>query len=141
MYLINFWPVIYVNADETSMFTYQLGGYLVPALIGKIFDSFAIAEVVQYIWLVLGTLLVYIHLIKITKSNTIKGKIVCLFMMLFFTAFTVIDRLLVQQFFPEMYNPANGWIALSVESGGIRLQFLCFIMQEMFLAKSHLQVA
>lgn len=66
------WPVTYKDVDgNICMLTYYLAHYLFPALIGKLFSSYRIAELAMAVWSFIGLLLVYFHLLKAFK---VKGK-------------------------------------------------------------------
>lgn len=52
------WPVYYAEAGGHAMLTYYIGGYLVPALFGKLLGSYAAAYVAQYLWSCAGLLVV-----------------------------------------------------------------------------------
>jgi len=66
--LINFsWPVVY---SDNSALSYYVGQWMLPAIIGKIFNSFNIANIVLLLYSYIGILLVYFYLILITNSNT-----------------------------------------------------------------------
>lgn len=80
------WPVYYKNDNEISMLVYYLAQYLVPALAGKIFNSFSVAEIVQYTWNVWGIILVFINVIILLNIYDNKKKIFAgLFIVLFFS--------------------------------------------------------
>lgn len=80
------WPVYYKNDNEISMLVYYLAQYLVPALAGKIFNSFSVAEIVQYVWNVCGIILVFLNVIIFLNIYNSRKKIFAgLFIILFFS--------------------------------------------------------
>lgn len=80
------WPVYYKNNSEVSMLSYYLAQYLVPALFGKVFNSFTIAEIIQYIWNVYGILLVFLNVVVFLNIHGSNKKIfTVLFIVLFFS--------------------------------------------------------
>lgn len=80
------WPVYYKNDNEISMLVYYLAQYLVPALAGKIFNSFSVAEIVQYVWNVCEIILVFLNVIIFLNMYNSRKKIFAgLFIILFFS--------------------------------------------------------
>jgi len=82
--LVNYqWPVVYSKYDN-CMLTYYIGQYLVPALVGKIFHSCVVAELVMGIYGVIGITLLYLYLLSVVKANTsIKQFVVLIIFFLF----------------------------------------------------------
>lgn len=82
--LVNYkWPVYYSNG---SALTYYFGFFLIPALFGKMF-GLGVAGFVQFLISVIGMMLIYLYLIKLTKSNTFKKQVFVLIVLLFFGNF------------------------------------------------------
>ncbi|MCI9079550.1 MAG: hypothetical protein HFH68_11630 [Lachnospiraceae bacterium] len=80
------WPVYYKNGNEKSMLVYYIAQYLVPALAGKVFNSFNVAETAQYIWNVFGIFLVFLNIVMFLHIYDSKKKIFAgLFIVLFFS--------------------------------------------------------
>lgn len=65
------WPVYYKNGSEKSMLAYYIAQYLVPSTFGKIFNSFRMAEIMNYIWAEIGLALVWLNLVSVLKINNI----------------------------------------------------------------------
>jgi hypothetical protein len=74
--LVNYkWPVIY---DGNIMFTYCIGQFIVPALIGKIFKSYTLAIWTLTIWNAVGLLIAYIISCKFLRTDKLWKKILVL---------------------------------------------------------------
>lgn len=82
--LTHTFPVYYTEA-ENSMLTYYIGHYLVPAICGKIFGSFEVANIAMTIWSVLGFTLCFIHLIRVIDASSWKTQLFALVTMFFFS--------------------------------------------------------
>ena len=87
------WPVYYQNDNEHSMLTYYIAYYLFPALIGKITRSFRVAEIVMFVWSVLGLVLIWIHLMSHLNIKRIWDQVLCLIAMIFFSAPVLVGEL------------------------------------------------
>lgn len=115
------WPVYY-ETFENSMLTYYVGQYLVAALIGKLANnSFAVASIAMAVWGVLGIILAYLHLIRITKSDTFMKQLRALIIMLFFCGGLVVAQQILGQIYGNDFY-ANGsyhWILVK----GIQIQY------------------
>lgn len=97
------WPVFYENGNEHSMLTYYIAQYMVPALIGKVFKkNVEIAYIVQYLWLVMGAILIYLGIIRVLKVKQTRKQIFTLLVMFFFGSL-----LIVGQFILWMIEPQN----------------------------------
>jgi len=116
------WPVYYKNEDEYSMLTYYIGQYLVPAIIGKIFNNFRIAEIMQYIWSTLGIILVYFNLIRVVKVHNWKKQILALFILCFFTGLIEIAHSILQIVYLDRTIINNGYLHWLVVDN-IQLQY------------------
>lgn len=79
----NSWPVYY---SDGSAYTYYFGFFLIPAVFGKIFGLHA-AWFAQFLISVLGMMLIYLYLIKITKADSFKKQMLVLLVFLFFGNF------------------------------------------------------
>lgn len=79
----NKWPVYYYQYDK-CMLTYYLGQYLVPAVVGKMTDSFYAANTMMTIWTIGGLYVVYIHLVRVVRADKLYKQMIVLFVMLFF---------------------------------------------------------
>lgn len=106
------WPVYY-EIFEKSMLTYYLGQYLVPALIGKIAGgSFSVGSISMAVWAIIGIGLVYLHLLRITRSDSSAKQLRTLIIMLFFCGCLVVAQNILSQIYGEGFY-ANGsyhWI-------------------------------
>lgn len=103
------WPVYYQNNNSgNSMLTYYIAQYLVPALIGKIYHDFRMAEVAQYFWATLGLVLVYLNLIRVFKICRPFMQMVSAFILCFFSGPLLLAQKLVQYFVPtEIFMGGN----------------------------------
>lgn len=79
------WPVYYQNDTERSMLTYYIAQYLLPSAIGKITDSFKIAEIVNYIWVEIGLILVWLNLVRIYKIRNFLKQYLSAAILIFFS--------------------------------------------------------
>ena len=79
------WPVYYIKGNEHSMLSYYIAQYLVPGAIGKVFNSFRVAEIALYIWNEIGLILVYISIVLYFKTSSGVRQIQCLLVIPFFS--------------------------------------------------------
>ena len=79
------WPVIYENDGELSMLTYYIAQYIVPAFCGKIFSSIRLAEVVMYLWNVVGLILVFLNIVVFVKANNYLEQFIVTIVLPFFS--------------------------------------------------------
>ena len=84
------WPVIYENG---SLLTYYLGQYIVPSLLGKLFNSSIVMIWSIPVWNALGLTLVYAVLISLTGAKSVKKKICLLLFMLFWGGCTFLGTI------------------------------------------------
>lgn len=77
------WPVYYTSANNPSMLTYNIGSYLIPAVFGKIFNSFRAGEIFLFLWLEIGLILVVVNLFFDcnAQNNTRKLGVVLVFIL------------------------------------------------------------
>ncbi|MDY4127024.1 MAG: hypothetical protein SOX95_06695 [Lachnospiraceae bacterium] len=94
------WPVYYTEAEE-SMLTYYLGQYLLPALAGKVYGGFDIANAFTLIWAIVGVCLVYINLIRVTEADTRAKKLIALIVMFFFSGALPLCQILLSLILKE----------------------------------------
>lgn len=121
------WPVYYTNYDD-AMLTYYLGQYMVAALIGKIVGiiagvsvSFEASSALMAIWAFLGVVLVYLNLVRITKSNTAAKQLRTLLIMLFFSGALPLAQLIAKGIYgDDMYSLGhNHWLLYN----GLMMQY------------------
>ncbi|MCR4755087.1 MAG: hypothetical protein K5868_06080 [Lachnospiraceae bacterium] len=114
------WPVYYDRYDK-SMLTYYLGQYLVPAVIGKLFYSFDVGNIVMAVWCVLGLILAYLMLIRLTEADSVWKQILGVYMMLFFCGALCLVQLVLKLIYAErMYSVGSyHWVLVD----GIMLQY------------------
>lgn len=87
------WPVVYEGENgERAMLTYYLAQYLFPCLIGKIFGSYRVAEVMNAVWAYWGMILIYLNLLRILRIKTPLHNFMTLFLLLFFSCPTEIGQ-------------------------------------------------
>ena len=72
------YPVYYQNGSEKSMLTYYIGIYLIPGLMGKTV-GFRMAHLIMCSELWGFAILVYLNILRITKSDTIKRELLVCF--------------------------------------------------------------
>ena len=68
--LRNNWPVTYTQEGQTSMLTYYLGWYMVPAAVGKLGGAWATA-LTSFLWTVTGLFLLFLWLKALLKTNKV----------------------------------------------------------------------
>lgn len=120
------WPVYYINQitgiEEHSMLTYYIAQYMLPALFGKIFHSFRVAEIVNFLWAEIGLLLVYLNIVRVLKINTIWLQNIAAFLLCFFCGPLLLGQKLRHLFFP--LDNSDGFIYhWFIFSEQIRLQY------------------
>lgn len=119
------WPVYYRNEymgqEEKSMLVYYIGQYMVPAYIGKLFSNYRLAEIVSYIWNMLGMLIIYLNLIRVLKivKPFIQG--IAAFFLFYFSMPLLLAQKLLEFFKPEWFNMqgSNEWFIFD----SIKLQY------------------
>lgn len=90
--LVNYpWP-IYYSSRETCMLTYYLGQYMIPGLLGKIFNNFWVANFAMAIWAFVGLALVYLQLIRIVKAESSLKQLITAVVLLFFCGAVVLAQ-------------------------------------------------
>ena len=118
------WPVYYCNNDEHAMLTYYIGQYLVPAFIGKLANSFRVAEIAVFVWSSLGLVLVWLHLLSSLKISEPKRQIgSALFLVLFALPLFLAELVGELLGLPVHISTANtDWFAI-VDEVGVHLQY------------------
>lgn len=121
------WPVYYTNEfwegiEERSMLTYYIAQYLVPAVFGKIFYSFRVAEVVNYVWAEIGLVLVFLNMIRILQVKTTRMQLLTLFLLCFFSGPLLLGQKLLELVYPLENSMASSYHWLSFQNG-ILLQY------------------
>lgn len=86
------WPVYYINQEETSMLTYYIGQYIVPAFFGKILSAPNLTLILNGIWGMLGLFLAVLGVFKVTKADTTDKQIKAFGILLFFSTCLVISQ-------------------------------------------------
>lgn len=114
------WPVYYDRYDD-CMLTYYLGQYLVPAVIGKIWDSFALSNICMSIWCVGGLVLVYVCLVRLIGADKIREQVLALVVLMFFCGgLNLAQNILKLIFGDRMYSLGSyHWVLVD----GIMLQY------------------
>ncbi|MDD3667023.1 MAG: hypothetical protein PHQ65_17315, partial [Bacteroidales bacterium] len=97
------WPVYYNRSGDASMLTYYIGQYVLPAFIGKLFHSFRVAELMQFIWCYFGLVLVYIGLIRTLEVKQEVKKLGVAFYLAFFSGLLIVVQRLLLYFFEENF--------------------------------------
>lgn len=65
----NDWPVTYNDGGCVSVQNYYYAAFLIPALVGKAFMSFRVAEVVLFFWIALGMVLMGLFLLIVLNNR------------------------------------------------------------------------
>ena len=82
--ITNDWPVYYHNEQEDAMLTYYVGQYLVPALFGKLFHRFRIAELAMLLYNFIGVFFAALLLFRLVKATTARRQMAAIFLFIFF---------------------------------------------------------
>ena len=114
------WPVYYVNGKETSMLTYYVGQYLVPAIVGKCFNSFRSAEVMLYIWNEIGLFLVWLQLLIFMNNTSALAQIFETICLIFFHVPQSLTEL-IEKIVYDIDNFGTNWVYIN--DGEIILQY------------------
>lgn len=88
------WPVYYRDAATPSMLTYYIGQYLIPAAVGKLAGSFVVAEIMMYLWGIIGIFLVIFNLFYILGASSFKRQLIVIFIFMLFNGCIVISQCL-----------------------------------------------
>ena len=107
------WPVFY-ESNESCMLTYYLGQYLFPALIGKLFDSFEVSNLMLCSYSIYGLIIVYLYLIRIVNANNWKKQLITLLVMFFFCgALTLCQTVIRAVYEDEMFSEGSyHWVLI-----------------------------
>lgn len=119
------WPVRYFNGNESSMLTYYIAQYLMPALVGKLFHSCKVAEIAMLFWNYLGLVLIYLNLARLLNARTVGGQTLIAVCMIFFSGPLLLAHKLQELVFPEdlisVTNPH--WMVSNSMNTGFMLQY------------------
>ncbi len=96
------WPTTYMNNYHLC---YYIGQWLIPALIGKIFFfitqnsnlAFLVGNIILWIWCLLGILLIFFWLIKISKQTSFKKVIFVIILFVFFSGLDIVGEFLLKK--------------------------------------------
>lgn len=69
------WPVIYDEAQTPSMLTYYIGSYLFPGLVGKLFSSRIVAELMLGIVGWTGMVLLFLNILRLAGAQGRKQQV------------------------------------------------------------------
>ena len=67
--VFNDWPVTYNDGGNVSVLSYYYAAFLIPGLVGKVFLSFRAAEIMLFVWLAAGLLLVGLFLLIVLNNR------------------------------------------------------------------------
>ncbi len=97
------WPV--VVADNKMILTYYTGFWMVPAVIGKLFQSVDIGYYAQIVWASTGVFLVFYYMLASLKKKNFMPVLV----FIFFSGMDYIGASILQNFaeYNDFYNPNN----------------------------------
>lgn len=93
------WPVYY---SDGSAFTYYIGHFLVPALIGKMFGLGA-ARVALMIYTTIGVYIIWLYIVKITNANNAIKQTIVLLLLIFFSQADNLHNI-VSNFFNSVFS-------------------------------------
>jgi len=109
------WPVYYHNGDESSMLSYYIAQYLLPAGVGKMLKSFKAAELFLYFWNVLGVELIFLNLISYLKLNKRIWQIVSMTLIPFYSVPIWLIQYILSIFTKYNYIENNHWVVYENE--------------------------
>jgi len=119
------WPVTTDNGEY--ILTYYIGFWLLPAVIGKIFNSITVGYYAQVIWAVIGTFLTLYYVFSIFKKKIFIPVII----FIFFSGLDILGCILFSTLkgvlFDPYYSPFN--IVKHIEWWYPRFQFSSFTTQ------------
>lgn len=105
------WPVIYEDAGTPSMLVYYVGSYLFPGLVGKIFGSPILAELMMGVVGWIGMNLIFLNILFLVKAETTKAQIWAIVIYLGFYGLLIPLQLLMFKFnedvilgYPQWYT-------------------------------------
>jgi len=79
------WPVYYYHEDGTSLLSYYIAGYMVPALVGKVFGkSFEVANVAMFIWCMIAIVICILWLIELFYAEKTVKQLLMIFLFFMF---------------------------------------------------------
>jgi hypothetical protein len=97
------WPVIY-QTDSPSMLVYYMAYYLPAAIVGKL-TSFAVANAFQFIWSLIGMMILILLLFSLVKN--FKTRYILIFVM--FSGMDIIGRIALGGEFPNGIEHIEHW--------------------------------
>ena len=103
------WPVIYDDANSPSLLTYYVGSYLFPGLVGKVFSSRILAELMLGIVGWIGLVLLVLNVLFLVDAQTTKKQIWSMIIFLFFTGMILPLQLLFIGFNDEVTLGRPHW--------------------------------
>lgn len=101
------WPTTYMNNYHLC---YYIGQWLIPASIGKIFFfitqnsnlAFLVGNIVLWIWCLIGILLIFFWLIKISKQTAFKKIIFVIILFVLFSGLDIIGNFIINKKITEI---------------------------------------
>lgn len=101
------WPVIYQTEYGESMLSYYIGYYLLPAACGKLFHSFRMAEIVQYLVSAIGIYLLWLIVVNVCRAETARRQMICLGLIFLFGGMMVFGQAVCGNLYPENFPYGN----------------------------------
>ena len=127
----NEWPVMY-TAHTPAMLTYYIGHYILPALVGKLFDSIKRAEQVMGIISYAGVLLLYLNVIFYTKASSWKKQIIVLLIFLFFSGLYMPLQYIYYLIMPEQVHALGDPQSFFIGDYRLQIRPILFALQYVF---------
>lgn len=114
------WPVYY-QKEEQSMLTYYIGQYLIPALWGKVTNSFFQAQIALALYSLFGLSLIYLKCVYLLKAKSFKKQGILFFAFCFFSGALLLAQTVTQAIYPDTYwfYDVKHWINVS----SVQLQY------------------
>ena len=114
------WPVLYYCFGEKSMLTYYVGQYIVPATVGKVLHSVRIAEIMLYVWNIVGLILVFLNICTFTKADSFLKQLTYALMLPFFSIPLWLSELLLKRLTDINRIGEGQWF---FQSDGVLIQY------------------
>lgn len=119
------WPVYYENAGVKSYLVYYIGAYIIPAAIGKVFGSFEVGEIVQFLYNALILSLIWVFIIDYLRIKKIWHGICAVIFITCFGGSLMLAQSVISIFYPDISCLGNLY---AVDGEGVFLEYKDFFV-------------